>query len=158
MLWRVTANCGNLLLNVGAAPDGSVPSEAIEPLTEIGRWLETYGEAVYGKVDPTVGEFSVRSTTRKNNNLWVWNWIWPENGEFTIGGFQTKLVSARLTATGEELPFEQDHAKITVKGLPSRSPDSICNVGMVELIFEDAPKQKRGNLFPQLHGGDHFNY
>lgn len=158
MLWRVTANCGNLLLNVGVAPDGSVPSEAIEPLTKIGRWLEKYGEAVYGKVDPTVGEFSVRSTTRKDNHLWVWNWIWPENGEFTVGGFQTKLVSARLTATGEELPFEQDHAKITVKGLPSRSPDSICNVGVVELIFEDEPKQKRGNLFPQLHGGDHFNY
>lgn len=75
-----------------------------------------------------------------------------------MGGYQTKLVSARLTATGEELPFTQDRARITVKGLPARSPDSVCNVGVVELIFEEEPKQKRGNLFPQLHGGDAFKY
>ena len=154
MLWRVTANCGNLLLNIGPAPDGSVPAEAVEPLTQVGRWLSANGDAVYGQVSPAVGEFSVRSTTRKGNRVFVWNWIWPDNGEFTVGGFYTKLLSARLPATGEELPFTQDAARITVKGLPAHSPDPICNIGVVELIFEAEPKQDRGNLFPQPYGGD----
>ena len=74
----------------------------------------------------------------------------------SVGGYLTRLISARLPATGEELPFEQDNARITVRGLPESFPDSICNVGVVELIFEDEPKQKRGNLFPQLHNGDRF--
>lgn len=154
MLWRVTGSCGNLLLNIGPAPDGSVPAEAIEPLTQVGRWLSANGDAVYGQVAPAVGEFSVRSTTRKDNRVFVWNWIWPDNGEFTVGGYYTKLLSARLLATGKELPFTQDAARITVKGLPARSPDPVCNIGVVELIFEEEPKQDRGNLFPQLWGGD----
>ena len=96
----------------------------------------------------------MRSTTRKDKRVFVWNWIWPDNGEFTVGGYYTKLLSARLPATGKELPFTQDAARITVKGLPARSPDPVCNIGVVELIFEEEPKQDRGNLFPQLWGGD----
>ncbi|MBQ9506663.1 MAG: alpha-L-fucosidase [Clostridia bacterium] len=154
MLWRVTSSCGNLLLNIGPAPDGSVPAEAVEPLTQVGRWLSAHGDAVYGRVDPAVGEFSVRSTTRKKNRVYVWNWIWPDNGEFTVGGYFTKLLEARLLPTGESLPFTQDKARITVKGLPAHSPDPVCNVGVVELIFEEEPRQERGSLYPQLHGGD----
>ena len=154
MLWRVTANRGNLLLNIGPAPDGSVPAEAIQPLTEVGQWLSVHGDAVYGQVDPAIGEFSIRSTTRKKNRVFVWSWIWPDDGEFTLGGYQTKLLEARLLPTGESLPFEQNKARLTVKGLPARSPDPVCNVGVVELIFEEEPKYVFGSLYPQLHGGD----
>ena len=112
------------------------------------------GEAVYGQVGSAAGEFSVRSTTRKKNHVYVWNWIWPDNNEFTLGGYYTKLLSARLLPSGKELPFSQDKARITVRGLPARSPDPVCNVGIVELIFEGEPEQDRGNLFPQLWGGD----
>ena len=154
MLWRVTASRGNLLLNIGPAPDGSVPVEAVEPLTEIGQWLAANGDAVYGQVDPAVGEFNIRSTTRKKNHVFVWNWIWPDDGEFTLGGYQTKLLEARLLPTGESLPFEQNKARLTVKGLPARSPDPVCNVGVVELIFEEEPKHVFASLYPQLHGGD----
>ncbi len=153
MLWRVTANCGNLLLNIGPAPDGSVPAEAVEPLTKVGRWFAQCGDAVYGRVDPAAGEFSVRSTTRKKNRVFVWNWIWPDNGEFTVGGYHTRLLEARLLPSGESLPFTQDKARITVKGLPEKSPDPACNVGVVELVFDGEPAQDRGSLFPQLHGG-----
>ncbi|MBQ6421126.1 MAG: alpha-L-fucosidase [Clostridia bacterium] len=153
MLWRVTANCGNLLLNIGPAPDGSVPAEAVKPLSEVGQWLSAFGDAVYGQVDPAVGEFSVRSTTRKKERVYVWNWIWPDNGQFTVGGYYTKLLEAKLLPSGESLPFTQDKARITVKGLPERAPDPVCNVGVVELVFEEEPRQDRGSLFPQLHGG-----
>ncbi len=154
MLWRVTASKGNLLLNIGPAPDGSVPAEAVEPLTKVGQWLSVNGEAVYGRRDDSSNaNYWIRGTTRQKNRVWVWNWIWPDDGEFTLGGYRTKLVEARLTATGERLPFEQNKARLTVRGLPKRSPDPACNVGVVELIFEEEPELEMFSLYPQLHGG-----
>jgi alpha-L-fucosidase len=55
LLNAATANDGNMLLNIGPAPDGSVPPEAVERLSAVGRWLEIYQEAVYGPVDRTEG-------------------------------------------------------------------------------------------------------
>ena len=44
----VVAKNGNLLLNVGPRADGTIPEEDTHILKEIGRWLKTNGEAVYG--------------------------------------------------------------------------------------------------------------
>jgi alpha-L-fucosidase len=44
---RVSKN-GYLLLNVGPKPDGTIPEPAREALLEMGSWLKTNGEAIYG--------------------------------------------------------------------------------------------------------------
>jgi len=44
---RVSKN-GYLLLNVGPKPDGTIPDAARALLLEMGRWLKTNGEAIYG--------------------------------------------------------------------------------------------------------------
>lgn len=38
----------NLLLNVGPRSDGTIDPEASQRLLEVGTWLKTYGESVYG--------------------------------------------------------------------------------------------------------------
>jgi alpha-L-fucosidase len=38
----------NLLLNLGPKPDGSIDHEVSERLVEVGAWLKTYGETIYG--------------------------------------------------------------------------------------------------------------
>ena len=38
----------NLLLNVGPRPDGTIGPESSQRLLEVGKWLATYGESVYG--------------------------------------------------------------------------------------------------------------
>ena len=40
--------CGNLLLNIGPKPDGTITPEQQEVLREIGAWLKINGEAIYG--------------------------------------------------------------------------------------------------------------
>src|SRR5262245_33875482 len=47
-LVRAAGNGGNLLLNVGPRPDGTIQPEAVERLRDIGRWLQTYGSTIYG--------------------------------------------------------------------------------------------------------------
>jgi alpha-L-fucosidase len=39
---------GNLLLNVGPTPEGIIKTENLSRMTEIGNWLKTNSEAVYG--------------------------------------------------------------------------------------------------------------
>ncbi len=43
----VVSKNGALLLNVGPRPDGTLPEEDQEILRNIGKWLETNGEAIY---------------------------------------------------------------------------------------------------------------
>ena len=38
----------NLLLNVGPHPDGTIGPEFTQRLQDVGKWLATYGESVYG--------------------------------------------------------------------------------------------------------------
>jgi alpha-L-fucosidase len=44
----VVSKNGALLLNVGPAPDGTVPEGDVEVLRAVGAWLRVNGEAVYG--------------------------------------------------------------------------------------------------------------
>lgn len=44
----IVSKGGVLLLNIGPRADGTIPEREQEILLDIGRWLRTYGEAVYG--------------------------------------------------------------------------------------------------------------
>lgn len=46
-LIEVVCKNGNLLLNIGPKGDGSIPNRDREILSEIGKWLEINGEAIY---------------------------------------------------------------------------------------------------------------
>ena len=44
----IVAKGGNYLLNIGPSASGELPTEAVERLREIGRWMKINGEAIYG--------------------------------------------------------------------------------------------------------------
>jgi len=46
-LVEVVAKGGSLLLGIGPKPDGTLPAEATQRLTEIGQWTSKNGEAIY---------------------------------------------------------------------------------------------------------------
>ncbi len=47
MLVEIVSRNGNLLLNIGPRPDGSIPEAQVRALEGIGRWLTANGEAIY---------------------------------------------------------------------------------------------------------------
>ena len=47
MLIDIVAKGGNLLYNIGPAPDGTWPEEAYTLLNEMGKWININGEAIY---------------------------------------------------------------------------------------------------------------
>jgi alpha-L-fucosidase len=48
LLIDVVSKNGNLLLNVGPRPDGTIPDAARDTLLTMGRWLKVNGAAIYG--------------------------------------------------------------------------------------------------------------
>ena len=44
----IVSKNGNLLLNVGPKPDGTMPAQIVTTLREMGVWLRANGEAIYG--------------------------------------------------------------------------------------------------------------
>jgi alpha-L-fucosidase len=152
MLSTVTAGQGNLLLNIGPAPDGSVPPQAYERLLPVGNWLECNGEAVYGKVDradgklewmPLSGNPMGRSWTLKGNTGYFWVARWP-GSTITIGGLKTKLLKASILATGQQVEFTQEPDRVIFRGLPEQNPDEFCNTSILKLEFDGEPRQELG--------------
>jgi alpha-L-fucosidase len=48
VLVDIVSRGGNLLLDIGPDADGTIPVIMEQRLAEIGAWLETHGEAIYG--------------------------------------------------------------------------------------------------------------
>ena len=147
MLRTCTAAGGNLLLNIGPYPDGTVPREATDRLTAVGKWLKVYGDVVYGKVDRVSGLTSaVGNWTGKNNRYYYWCSRWPGR-KLGIGALTGHLASARLYPSGKKLSFIQTADRLVIAGLPEKCPDKINQIGMIELKFKTPPRQM-GNMGP----------
>ena len=157
MLNTCTSGGGNLILNIGPAPDGSVPPEAVEPLTNIGKWLAQNGEAVYGHKDRTANlrfPSGLCCFSQNGDTVYAWIKITPPDHVLVLGGFQSRLLSARLVATGEAIPFEQEGNSRILLRLPERPLDPVLNVPVLALRFEEAPVRQVGmSRYPQLHCG-----
>jgi len=146
LLQNCASGQGNLLLNIGPKPDGSVPEEAVPRLAAVGRWLAANGEAVYGKVDRTGGLFEwmpCGQWTLKGKTAYFWCRCWPGK-ELAIGGVKTKLLGASYLATGKPIDFEQAGNRIVLKGLPKASPDKVAGITVLKLEFASKPKQALG--------------
>ncbi|MCL2478652.1 MAG: alpha-L-fucosidase, partial [Treponema sp.] len=157
MLATCSEGAGNLLLNIGPPPDGSVPHEVVEPLTTVGRWLAKNGEAAYGKLSrfKEGGGIGSRlcSMSKKGKTVYLWNWIYPPNRELIIGGFNTPLLSAKLLADGRSLAFTQEKYRIILKDLPADGRDPIAGVTVIALEFKDEIETQRFASQPPLNGG-----
>lgn len=71
-LIKVVSRGGNYLLNIGPRGDGSVVEFEEEVLRGMGKWLERYGEGVYGaEANPFDHAFAWGDVTMKGNSLYL---------------------------------------------------------------------------------------
>jgi len=151
---------GNLLLNIGPAPDGSVPAEAVQPLITVGNWLKENGKAAYGRLTKGKGwgEFTfsgngVTAASYDGKSVYLWNWIWPTTGEMTIGGYRNAPKAVRLLKDGTPLKFEHKGHRILLKDLPKSAPDAHAGITVIEMEFGTQPEFLFCSYYPQLHAG-----
>jgi len=147
MLHTAAAGQGNLLLNIGPTPDGSVPPEATERLTAVGASIVQNGEALYGAVDRAdrgrIEWLPIGKWTIKGNTAYFWCTRWPGR-ELVIGGLLVNVEKASFLASGQPITFEQTENRLVLKNLPYHNPDSIAGVTIIKLECDGPPVQKLG--------------
>jgi len=132
---------GNYLLNIGPRGDGSIPEDSVRILTAVGHWMERNGQAIYKTDACRVHSSEFAEFTRRGNTLYMQVHFWP--GEtVALGGLKTKVVSAKLLASGAPVQFEQEQFRVRFKGLPKAAPDDPVTVLAIECDAE--PVQDTG--------------
>ncbi len=160
MLQTCASKGGNLLLNVGPKPDGSIPQEALEPLEKVGKWLNENGAAVYGNLIKAEGENlswfgsnGLSSASSDGKSVFLWTWVWPKSGQMSLGGYMTAPKAVRLLKDGTPIEFEHIGHRIILKNMPKESPDKTAGITVIAMEFDERPKQMFASYYPQLHGG-----
>jgi alpha-L-fucosidase len=114
-------------LNIGPRGDGSVPEPSVRILGEIGEWLDKNGAGIYGTDKCLFLHGDICGFTRKGNTLFTHVYFWP-GGTVTVGGVTTKVRSAKLLATGQEIAFTQKGRQLIFSGMPQQAPDTPVTV------------------------------
>ena len=70
-LVKAAGRNANLLMNIGPQPDGCLPTVAVQRLKEMGDWMKTYGETIYGTRGGRVTPRDWGVTTEKDNKIFV---------------------------------------------------------------------------------------
>lgn len=138
MLVEVVSKGGNLLLNIGPKPDGTIPDEFITRLNAMGRWMNVNGDSIYGTTASPFERMSFfgRSTV-KGNKLYLHVFEWPKDGALRVAGLRNIVHSAKLLADpSRTISSVRDGDDVVLK-LTGTGPDEVASV--IELTLDGAP-------------------
>ena len=147
----VVSKNGNLLLNVGPKSDGTVPEQARTILLEMGAWLKTNGEAIYGSRPWLVyGEGPTKVTgTAKNSDqqeftaedirftthhgvLYAIALGWPSSGELRIRSLARGLpylkgpvCGVKMLGSDAPISWHQEADGLHIE-LPTQRPNEVA--------------------------------
>lgn len=137
-LVRAAGMNANLLMNIGPQPNGELPATSVERLKEMGEWMKTYGETIYGTRGGLVAPHDWGVTTQKGNTLYVHILNLPDKGLFLpITG--RKIKKAALFKDGTPVKFMQDKQGVVLK--LSEVPTEIDYVVRLDLDSSQSAKQ-----------------
>lgn len=144
-LVNAAADEGNLLLNIGPRPDGSIDPADAHRLETIGEWLRTSGPAIYGS--QRCGLYDQRNPgaplgrwTRQGTRAFLHLFRWP-GGEVVIPLLEGEALKATLLQTGRTLTLRAEHnGRLVIGGLPADPPHPSVNT--LQIDFAREPTQR----------------
>jgi alpha-L-fucosidase len=129
-LVRTAGGDGNLLFNVGPMPDGRIEPRQARRLEEMGAWLDTYGQSIYGtRGGPLLpGPFGV--STCRGRRVYLHILDWPDD-EVLLPPLPGKIKRASVLTGGDvAIAFRPDG---TVLSLPADQRDAIDTIIALDL-------------------------
>ena len=149
----IVSKNGNLLMNIGPRPDGTIPEEVQQVLLAVGGWLKVNGDAIYGTrpwklfgEGPTKvagGSFHDTDTkgftaqdfrfTAKGPVIYATELAWPSDGAAVIHslgtgtlGASTKIQDVSLLGSDAAISYEQRADGLYLK-LPAKPPTDFAH-------------------------------
>jgi alpha-L-fucosidase len=120
----------NFLLNVGPMPNGKIQPEFVKTLGEMGQWMNTYGETIYGTRKGPVEAREWGVTTAKGNKVYVHVLNWQD--ETLSLPLSKKVKAARLFGNKAKVSFMQNEYGLLLK-IPANQRNDIDTVIELEL-------------------------
>lgn len=135
----IVSKGGNYLLNVGPTPEGEFPEPSIERLREIGDWMKTNGESIYGTTASPFHRLPWGRCTKKIGSngatLYLHVFRWPENGVLHVPGLHSKIAAAKLLDGSEQLTTTATDTGLNIM-LPAKAPNDIASVVVLKIKGE----------------------
>ena len=142
----IVSKNGNLLLNVGPRPDGTIPQDVSDILLGVGKWLDVNGEAIYGTrhwrtygegpTEVSTAQFKEKDDqpfvaqdirfTSKGNVLYAICLGWPDRGlsikSLAAGSTRDyEIVDVSMLGTDKQLSWSQGEEGLKIQ-TPTRRP------------------------------------
>lgn len=96
---------GNMIINVGPDKDGIIPEKSVAIFKELGSWIKTNGESIYGCGYSGIEKPEYGRITKKcNENIYYYHIFEPVIGPITLSGMdKSKIEKIELLISGREL-------------------------------------------------------
>jgi alpha-L-fucosidase len=135
---------GNLLLGLAIKGDGTFPAGQVSRIKEIGSWLATHGESLYGVEQGSAAVDFHGPVTRRNNRVYLHLVLVPVDRVVVRGLPMRRIADIRLLGSEESLPYtvnlevHQDEAEADLAGeviidFPG-STDALIDVIAIDLV------------------------
>jgi alpha-L-fucosidase len=131
-LVRASGFGSNLLLNVGPMPNGKIQEEHIHSLSEIGNWLQTNGETIYGTKAGIIAPSKDWVSTQKGKVLYL-HLLENKTNAFVIPEFRAAIISAELFANKKKIITKQTKDGLLIE-IPKADQNKIDTI--IEITLE----------------------
>ncbi len=104
----------NFLLNVGPMPNGKIQSEFVDTLKEVGKWMQQYGESIYGTRGNVMPPQDWGVVTSINKTVYIHILKNPKQPSVVIEGIAGKVKSCQLMGKNQKIKFKQNKTGVTI--------------------------------------------
>ncbi len=122
---------GNLLFNVGPEPTGEIEARQVDRLKEMGAWLASYGETIYGTRGGPYEPTRRYAATRRGNVIYLHLLKW-KGDTFELPPLGAEIAESSLL-TGGRVDVQNRSDKLVVKVAP---PDQSPIDTIVKLVLK----------------------
>lgn len=102
----IASKGGNYLINAGPLADGSIPEAIRVRFLELGAWMKTYGESIYGTGANPLGAVAWGRITAKPGKLFLHIFDWPKNNQVLVPLNMARQTGAYMLADPKRRPLD----------------------------------------------------